>query len=36
VLEFEDADAIVDFGLEVLQDLKSQGVVVGVLNTNPD
>jgi hypothetical protein len=36
VLEFEDADAIVDFGLEVLQDLKSQGVVLGVLNTNPD
>jgi uncharacterized protein len=36
VLEFEDADAIVDFGLEVLQDLKSQGAVLGVLNTNPD
>ena len=36
VMEFDDVDAIVDFGLEVLQDLKSQGAILGALNTNLD
>ena len=31
VMEFDDLDAVVDFGLEVLQDLKSQGVILGTL-----
>lgn len=31
VMEFDDLDAIVDFGLEVLEDLKSQGVILGTL-----
>lgn len=31
---FNDLDTMVSFGLEVLQDLKSQGVILGVLNTN--
>ena len=34
VMEFDDLDAVVDFGLEVLQDLKSQGVILGVLNAS--
>ena len=35
VMEFDDMDAVVDFGLEVLQDLKSQGAILGVLSTKP-
>lgn len=33
VMEFDDLDAVVDFGLEVLQDLKSQGAILGTLTT---
>ena len=33
VMEFDDLDAIVDFGAEVIQDLKSQGVILGVITT---
>ena len=36
VMAFDDVDAIVDFGFELLRDLKSQGAILGVLNTNPD
>jgi len=35
-MAFDDVDAIVDFGFELLRDLKSQGAILGVLNTNPD
>ncbi len=35
VMAFADIDAIVDFGLDVLNDLKSQGAILGVLNANP-
>jgi uncharacterized protein len=35
VMEFDDVDAIVDFGFEVLQDLKSQGAILGILKTTP-
>jgi hypothetical protein len=35
VMEFDNVDAIVDFGLDVLNDLKSQGAILGVLNANP-
>jgi len=35
VMAFDDVDVIVEFGLEVLQDLKSQGAILGGLNTNP-
>jgi uncharacterized protein len=35
VMKFADIDAIVDFGLDVLNDLKSQGAILGVLNANP-
>ena len=35
VMAFDDIDAIVDFGLDVLNDLKSQGAILGVLNANP-
>jgi hypothetical protein len=34
VMEFDDMDAVVDFGLEVLQDLKSQGAILGVFSTS--
>ena len=34
VMAFADIDAIVDFGLDVLNDLKSQGAILGVLNAN--
>jgi hypothetical protein len=35
VMDFDDVDAIVDFGLDVLNDLKSQGAILGVRNANP-
>jgi len=35
-MAFDDVDAIVDFGFELLRDLKSQGAILGVLNTNHD
>ncbi len=35
-MAFDDVDGIVDFGFELLRDLKSQGAILGVLNTNPD
>lgn len=33
VMEFDDLESVVDFGLQVLQDLKSQGVILGVIVT---
>lgn len=32
---FDDINVLVDFGLDVLNDLKSQGAILGVLNANP-
>lgn len=33
-MQFIDIDLLVNYGLEILRDLKSQGVILGVLNTN--
>lgn len=34
-MKFGDLNAMLNFGLDVLQDLKSQGVILGALNTHP-